>query len=144
MNLSSLSNREVDIHICTSISRLIWSLELICSSEKVSHEASKSGGLFFFLMTYMTSGQNAECCLKSPPLAPGLYLHLLHPSGHQKETKLGLQGLRLPSSAGQIRSHVQFSSVAQSCPTLCDPMDCSTPGLPVHHQLPEFTQTHVH
>ena len=39
---------------------------------------------------------------------------------------------------------VQFSSVAQSCPTFCDPMNCSTPGLPVHHQLPEFTQTHVH
>ena len=39
---------------------------------------------------------------------------------------------------------VKFSSVAQSCPTLCDPMNRSTPGLPVHHQLPEFTQTHVH
>ena len=39
---------------------------------------------------------------------------------------------------------LQFSSVAQSCPTLCDPMNRSTPGLPVHHQLPEFTQTHVH
>ena len=39
---------------------------------------------------------------------------------------------------------VQFSSVAQSCPTLCDPMNHSAPGLPVHHQLPEFTQTHVH
>ena len=39
---------------------------------------------------------------------------------------------------------VQFSSVAQSCLTLCDPMDCSMPDLPVHHQLPEFTQTHVH
>ena len=39
---------------------------------------------------------------------------------------------------------VQFSSVAQSCPTLCDPMNRSTPGLPVHHQLPEFTQTHAH
>ena len=39
---------------------------------------------------------------------------------------------------------VEFSSVAQSCPTLCDPMNRSTPGLPVHHQLPEFTQTHVH
>ena len=38
----------------------------------------------------------------------------------------------------------QFSSVAQSCPTLCDPMNHSTPGLSVHHQLPEFTQTHVH
>ena len=41
-------------------------------------------------------------------------------------------------------SSVQFSSVAQSCPTLGDPMNHSTPGLPVHHQLPEFTQTHVH
>ena len=39
---------------------------------------------------------------------------------------------------------VQFSLVAQSCPTLCDPMNCLTPGLPVHHQLPEFTQTHIH
>ena len=38
----------------------------------------------------------------------------------------------------------QFSSVAQSCLTLCDPMNHSTPGLPVCHQLPEFTQTHVH
>ena len=38
----------------------------------------------------------------------------------------------------------QFSSVAQSCPTLCDPMNHSTPGLPVHHQLPEITKTHVH
>ena len=44
-----------------------------------------------------------------------------------------------------LRSHsVQFSSVAQLCPTLCDPMNRSTPGLPVHHHLPEFTQTHVH
>ena len=43
-----------------------------------------------------------------------------------------------------IFSSVQFSSVTQSCPTLCDPMNCSTPGLPVHHQLPEFTQTHIH
>ena len=41
-------------------------------------------------------------------------------------------------------SYDQFSSVSQSCPTLCDPMNCSTPGLPVNHQLPEFTQTHVH
>ena len=38
----------------------------------------------------------------------------------------------------------QFSSVTHSCPTLCNPINCSTPGLPVHHQLPEFTQTHVH
>ena len=45
-----------------------------------------------------------------------------------------------------IHIHISqsVSSVAQSCPTLCDPMNCSTPGLPVHHQLPEFTQTHIH
>ena len=40
-----------------------------------------------------------------------------------------------------LLGQLQFSSVAQSCPTLCDPVDCSTPGLPVHHQLPELTQT---
>ena len=41
-------------------------------------------------------------------------------------------------------SSVQFSSVAKSCPTLCNPMDCSIPGLPVHHQLLELVQIHVH
>ena len=43
----------------------------------------------------------------------------------------------------KVTTSVQFSSVTQSCPTLCDPMDCSTPGLPVHHQLLELTQTHA-
>ena len=43
-----------------------------------------------------------------------------------------------------VHHSVQFSSVTQSCPTLCNPMNRSMPGLPVHHQLPEFTQTHVH
>ena len=44
----------------------------------------------------------------------------------------------------ETSSSVQFISVVQSFPTLCDPMNRSTPGLPVHHQLPEFTQTHIH
>ena len=44
----------------------------------------------------------------------------------------------------QVSLFQDFSSVTQSWPTLCDPMNCSTPGLPVHHQLPEFMQTHVH
>ena len=47
-------------------------------------------------------------------------------------------------SIGPKLYNLQFSSVAKSCPTLCDPMNRSTPGLPVHHQLPEFTQTHVY
>ena len=72
------------------------------------------------------------------------------PAGHQDRT-LSLTGLAMfpPREWGEVswRTVVplsQFSSVTQSCQTLCDPMDHSTPGLPVHHQLPEFTQTHVH
>ena len=65
---------------------------------------------------------------------------------------MNLKGSRynsaLISKSISISSHVlcsvQFSSVAQLCLTLCDPMNCSMPGLPVHHQLPESTQTHVH
>ena len=58
------------------------------------------------------------------------------PSAWKSVSILSLASFSCPS--------VQFSSVAQSCLTLCDPMNCSTPGLPVHHQLSEFTQTHVH
>ena len=47
-------------------------------------------------------------------------------------------------SSSKITFNLQFSSVAQSYPSLCDPMNHSMPGLPVHHKLPEFTQTHVH
>ena len=49
-----------------------------------------------------------------------------------------------PPTFNLSQNSVQFSSVAQSCPTLCDPMNRSTRGRPVHHQLPEFTQTHIH
>ena len=53
-----------------------------------------------------------------------------------------MQKCHSPKMDGQVSSAV--SSVTQSCPTLCDSMDCSMPGLPVHHQLPELTETHVH
>ena len=56
--------------------------------------------------------------------------------------KFNIQKTKILAS-GPISS-VQSSSVAQSCPTLCDPMNLSMPGFPVHHKLPEFTQTHVH
>ena len=69
---------------------------------------------------------------------PGVEPHLLHwqvgslPLSHQGSPRM------------HPLSSVQFSSVAQSCLTLCNPMNLSMPGLPVHHQLPEFTQTHIH
>ena len=57
---------------------------------------------------------------------------------------LPVQGTWVQSLVWELRSHIQFSSVTQSCPTLWDTKDCSTSGLPVHHQLPDFIQTHVH
>ena len=55
------------------------------------------------------------------------------------------QWLKLVEVFGKFKKEsAQFSSVAQSCPTLCNPMNRSMPGLPVHHHLAEFTQTHVH
>ena len=61
-----------------------------------------------------------------------------------REDVLGTRNRRLASLPPRSVSSVQFSSVAQSCLTLCDSMDCSTPGLPVPHQLLEFAQIHVH
>ena len=58
---------------------------------------------------------------------------------HWKMSPTGWKVFNIP-----LGSSVQFSSVTQSCPTLCNPMNCSTPGLPVHDQLPESTQTHIH
>ena len=55
-----------------------------------------------------------------------------------------LEDLEGNSEDKAMAPSVQFSSVAQSCPTLCDPMDCSTPGFSVYHQLLKLAQTHVH
>ena len=71
---------------------------------------------------------------------------LFHPLSvifsHQSSTPLAVIFLECKSDL--TISSVPFNSVTQSCPTLCNSMDCSTPGFPVHHQLPEFTRTHVH
>ena len=77
------------------------------------------------------------------PILPKLPIAI--PSFVPSISDLFLQGSS--SVPFKIKIHqavLQFSSVAQLCPTLCNPMNCSTPGLPVHHQLPEFTLAHVH
>ena len=69
-----------------------------------------------------------------------------HPGVHcgTVYSTLDMEATSTSISWGMDKNVVQISSVAQLCPTLCNPTDCSTPGLPVHHQLPEITQTHVH
>jgi len=69
---------------------------------------------------------------------------LEHCSNMEKEVNQVKEAQRVPHRIDPRRNTPQFSSVAQSCPTLCNPVNRSTPGLPVHHQLPEFTQTHIH
>ena len=79
------------------------------------------------------------CYMKYSPSHPALILQ----SPFSSQNSLSFLTVTTAVSV-QFNHSVQFSSGAQSCPTLCDPMNRSTPGLPVHHQLPEFTQTHVH
>ena len=72
----------------------------------------------------------------------GKYFHLKYPKGWNELKLFTISSITIiPEVPGRT---IMFSSVAQSCPTLCNLMNRSTPGLPVHHQLPESTQTHVH
>ena len=73
-----------------------------------------------------------------------LYKKDLHDSDNHDGMITHLERDILKYEVKQTFGSVQFSSVTQPCPTFCDPMNYSTPGLPVHHQLPKFTQTHVH
>ena len=77
-----------------------------------------------------------------------LWNHLTRKSNaYSKRLKIFFTGkstVRFSKEIQNVSLISTFSPVAQSCPTLCDPMNHSTPGLPVHHQFPEFTQTHVH
>ena len=78
-----------------------------------------------------------------PPLPPSHRPYLQHPHRYTwggTETS----SYQPPKRDWKHIFSVRFSSVAQSCATLCDPMDYSTPGFPVHHQILELTQTHVH
>ena len=85
------------------------------------------------------TGVGCHVLLQGIFLIQGSNLYLLHLlDWHMGSLPLVPPGMPLPPSS------VQFSSVTQSCPTLCNPMNHSTPSLPVHHQLPEPTQTHVH
>ena len=106
------------------------------------------------LFTIVKGWKKPRCSLTDEWIKRLWYIHTMdyHSAIKRNEFEsVGVRWMNLESvTQSEVRaiywidSSVQFSSVAQSCPTLCDPMNRSTPGLPVHHQLPEFTQTHIH
>ena len=92
-------------------------------------------------MKVRSESEIAQSCLTLA--TPQTAAHLAPPSmGFSRQEYWS--GVPLPAPYLNIVKAIYDSSVAQSCPTLCGPMNRSTPGLPVHHQLLEFTQTHVH
>ena len=99
------------------------------------------------LITFKIIPQTEAILLNLRHLYSNFYLTF--PLNHPKHIVHKMEALTLFSSKPVTHfvnsiSSVQFSSVTRLCPTLCDPMDCSTPGLPVHHQLLEFTKINVH
>ena len=89
------------------------------------------------------------CPIAHPVSAPSASsdAKLKHRKGWLVEEGKGQCPVYMPLARSRCKHSsrsLQFSSVTQSCPTLCNPMNCSTPGFPVHHQLPELTQTYVH
>ena len=112
---------------------------VLCASIWISYSHSWKGtmGLLASLPLIILFLFSEHSPLTSCP--PGKLFLILHYSAQLLSSLASLL-----SVLSCVFSSVQFSSVAQSCPTLCDPMNRSTPGLPVHHQLLEFTQTHIH
>ena len=104
------------------------SVQLFCDSTRLVPARL----LFLCPWDYPDKDTEVGCCF---------HLQGIFPTQGSNQSLLKLAGSFFTAEPYEI---VQFSSVAQSCPTLCDPMNRSTPGLPIHHQLPEFTQTHVH
>ena len=100
--------------------------------------------IFYSIMVYYRLLRYSSLCYTVGPCCFTAFIHFISQiisklvSENSYKLSLCVGGKEL------WRILVQFSSVAQLCPTLCDPMNCSTPGLPVHHHRPESTQTHVH
>ena len=118
---------------------IIWQVHLFWHSCRRIH---------CFLFYWNTVDTYTILCYRSSLAVQWLGLHAVLPTAWVQSLTGELRSYKLHSVAYKNTSMCvcvyQFSSVAQLCPTLWDPMDCSTPGFPVNHQIPELAQTHVH
>ena len=107
----------------------------------------QQGNLISFSFYLMSENSFPTCTQAMTQMTPSLWQKTKRNILMKVKEESEIAGLKL--NIKKLRSwylvpSVQFSSVAHSCPTLCDPMDCSTPGFPVHHQLPQLLQMHVY
>ena len=130
--ISSVFSAEITVLSLCVCAKSLQSCLTLCNAMDHSPPGSS---LYPWYSPGKHTGVGCRAFLQGIFLTQGLNLHLLHLL-HWQAGSLPLAPPGKPSTI--------LSSVTQSCPTLCYPMNCSTPGLPVHHQLPESTQTHVH
>ena len=131
-------NQELGMNIHTLL--YIWEIP----NENLLHSTGNSN--LYSVITYMRKESKKEwITLLYTPNQYNIIYQLYSRVGQKRLSSRSSSILQLKNvSFSWIYVSVQFSSVAQSCPTPCDPVNRSTTGLPVHHQLSEFTQTHVH
>ena len=136
-------------HSSTLAWKIIWTEEPGGLPSMGRWESDRTERLHFhFSLSYIGEGKGnpLQCsCLESPRDGEAWWAAVYGVA----QSRTRLNRFSSSSSSSRYRYKIpsvvdQIRSVAQSCPTLCNPMNCSMPGLPVHHQLPEFTQTHVH
>jgi hypothetical protein len=132
------------LHLCLIFATL-WIIRILCPSDSPGKNAGV-GSHALLQRIFLIQGLNQ--CLLSPELAGGLFTtSTAWEAPYKRLLELISKFNKVPKYKVTLHLYIyilSISSVAQSCPALCDLMDCSMTGFPVHHQLPEFTQTHVH
>ena len=136
LHISVLMHTRLVVFYCDDV-HIIWASQVTLV---VKNQPANAGNIEMWVQSLGREDPWKRAWQPTPEFLPGESRHCL-----AAMTFLSLEGARaVRLCMGLVPVPSQFSSVVQSCPTLGDTMDCSVPGLPVHHQLPEPTQAHVH